>query len=91
MPYTIDVTTYRKDTHLPVGVGWSMRPGSVKPTTIVIHTTSATAQNTTFGAEARFLYNSREVSAHYLNGKSSQIVQFLHPDQIGRASCRERV
>ena len=80
MPYAVDKTTYRKDTHLPVGVGWSMRPGGIRPTTIVIHTTSAAAKNTTFNAEARYLYNSRAVSAHYLNGKESQIVQFLHPD-----------
>ncbi len=77
---TIDQVTYRKDAHLPVGVGWSMRPGGIKPTTIVIHTTSATAHDTTFDAEARYLYNSHEVSAHYLNGKSGQIAQFLSPD-----------
>lgn len=78
--FAIDQTTYRKDAHLPVGVGWSMRPGGIKPTTIVIHTTSAAIQNTSFDAEARYLYNSREVSAHYLNGKAGQIVQFLNPD-----------
>lgn len=79
MPYSIDRSSYRKDTHLPVGVGWSMRPGGIRPTAIVIHTTSAEAQDTTFDAEARYLYNSREVSAHFLNGKQSQIVQFLDP------------
>ena len=80
MPYQIDATTYRKDQHLPVGVGWSMRPSGIRPTTIIIHTTSSLTQNTTFDNEARFLYNSRDVSAHFLNGKQSQIVQFLSPD-----------
>jgi len=80
MPYVIDTVSYRKDAHLPVGVGWAMRPGNVTPTTIVIHTTSAATPNTAFDAEARFLYNSRDVSAHFLNGKVGQIVQFLNPD-----------
>ncbi len=78
--FVIDTQQYRKDAHLPEGIGWSKRPGGIKPTSIVIHTTSAAAQNTSFDAEARYLYNSREVSAHYLNGKRSQIVQFLSPD-----------
>ncbi len=80
MPYFVDSVTYRKDTHLPVNVGWSMRPGGIKPTSIIVHTTSAAQPNTSFDAEARYLYNSREVSAHYLNGKQGQVVQFLHPD-----------
>lgn len=80
MSYPIDDKTYRKDTHYHAGVGWSMRPDGIKPTTIVIHTTSSPTQNTTFEHEAEYLYNSRDVSAHYLNGKAGQIVQFLHPD-----------
>lgn len=80
MPYAIDTTTWAKNTHLPAGVGWSRRPNSVRPTTIVIHTTSAVTPNTAFDAEARYLYNSRDVSAHFLNGKAGQIAQILDPD-----------
>jgi hypothetical protein len=78
--YTIDTTTYRKDTHLPLGQGYGMRFGGTKPTTIVIHTTNSAQQNTTFEHEARYLWNSHDVSAHYLNGKADQIAQILPPD-----------
>lgn len=80
MSYPIDTTTYRKDTHLPLGQGYGMRFGGQKPTTIVIHTTNSAQHDTTFEHEARYLWNSHDVSAHFLNGKAGQIAQILPPD-----------
>lgn len=77
--YTID-HTWRKDTLLPVGRGYSTRPNHIKPTAIVIHTTNSPKQDTAFADEARFLQTSIAVSAHFLVGKQSQIAQILHPD-----------
>lgn len=79
MPFSIDTTSFRKDTTLPLGQGYSMRPGG-KPISIVIHTTNAPHKNTAFDAEARYLRDSRTVGAHYLVGKQGQIAQLLHPD-----------
>lgn len=70
--------SWRKDTVLPVGRGYSVRSG--KPSSIVIHTTSAPTKNTAFPSEAKYLRDSPLVSAHYLVGKSGQIAQILHPD-----------
>lgn len=71
---------YRKDTALPLGRGYSLRPSGTKPSAIVIHTTNSSRQNTAFVSEANYLRNSVEVSAHYLLGKQGQIAQILHPD-----------
>lgn len=71
---------FRKDTRLPLGTGYSMRPGGVKPSTIVIHTTSSPHKNTVFSDEAIYLRNSVKISAHFLVGKRGQIAQILHPD-----------
>ena len=71
--------SYRKDTVLPVGQGYSVRPGGIRPSSIVIHTTS-NAQPTSFAFEAKYLQMSRDVSAHFLVGKAGEIVQFLSPD-----------
>lgn len=79
MGHVID-HTWRKDTLLPVGRGYSTRPNHIKPTSIVIHTTNSPRQNTAFDAEARFLQTSIAVSSHYLVGKQGQIAQILHPD-----------
>lgn len=75
----IDVTTFRKDTMLHVGQGFGMRALGVKPSSIVIHTTSNKAA-TEFATEARYLQKSLDVSAHFLVGKIGQIAQILPPD-----------
>lgn len=77
--YSIDTTTFRKDTHVPLGKGYSMRPGG-KPISIVIHTTNSPHQNTAFDSEARYLRDSTTVGAHFLVGKQGQIAQLLSPD-----------
>jgi N-acetyl-anhydromuramyl-L-alanine amidase AmpD len=79
MAYAID-HAYRKDSHLPLGKGYSLRPGGIKPSAIVIHTTNSPHQNTAFEAEAAYLRDSPDVSAHFLVGKQGQIAQILHPD-----------
>jgi N-acetyl-anhydromuramyl-L-alanine amidase AmpD len=77
--FSIDTTTYRKDQVLPVGQGYGVRAGGIKPTAIVIHSTNGNS-GSTFEAEARFLQNSRDVSAHFLVGKTGQTAQILPPD-----------
>lgn len=72
--------SYRKDTTLPIGKGYSLRPGGIAPTTIVIHTTNSPHKNTAFSAEASFLRDSPDVGAHFLVGKQGQIAQILSPD-----------
>jgi N-acetylmuramoyl-L-alanine amidase len=71
---------YRKDSVLPLRQGYSLRPGGVKPSSIVVHTTNSPKLNTAFDAEARYIRDSRVISAHYLVGKRGQIAQILHPD-----------
>lgn len=75
----VDTRTYNKATNKrPPGHGYSLRKG--KPTSIVVHSTSNPhVKNTAFDAEARFLRDSADVSAHYLIGKDGRIVQFLEP------------
>ena len=72
-------TTYNKATSArPPGHGYSLRHGT--PTSIVVHSTSnPRVKNTAFTAEAAFLRDSANVSAHYLIGKDGRIVQFLEP------------
>lgn len=78
MPTYIIDHSYRKDTKLPLGQGYSMRPGGIDPTAIVIHTTN-NAKSTTFAFEAAYLRDSRNVGAHYVNGKQGQITEILSP------------
>jgi hypothetical protein len=86
----IDISTYDKTRILRVGQGYGPQylggPDKRKPediVTILIHTTNNTERITTFEDEADFLYKSKKVSAHYLNGKKrNQIVQFLNPEWI---------
>jgi hypothetical protein len=79
VPFSIDTTSFRKDTTLPLGQGYSMRPGG-RPISIVIHTTNSPHRNTRFDSEAEYLRDSRTVGAHFLVGKQGQIAQLLHPD-----------
>jgi N-acetyl-anhydromuramyl-L-alanine amidase AmpD len=77
--FSIDEKTYRKDLVLPPGQGYGVRAGGIKPTSIIIHSTNGN-KGSTFEAEANYLKNSHEVSAHYLVGKEGQIAQILPPD-----------
>lgn len=74
----IDTTSYPKSLTYPTGHGFQLR-GRL-PISLVIHSTSNPNQkNTLFANEARFLYESSKVSAHFLIGKDGRIVQFLNP------------
>jgi len=73
----LDTTTYDKARTYPQRHGYQLR-GTV-PTSIVVHSTSSKTRFTAFAAEANFLFTSADVSAHYLIGKSGQIVRFLEP------------
>lgn len=78
MAFTIDTASYPKAKTYPPRHGYQLR--GTTPTSIVVHSTSnPNATNTAFSAEARFLFESANVSAHYLVGKRGQIVQFLEP------------
>lgn len=48
------------------------------PKSIVVHTTNG-KRGTSLWAEARFIYQSQDISAHYLVGKDGEILQFLDP------------
>lgn len=78
MPPTIDTATYSKTKKLGPGQGYSARPQNINPTTIVVHSTNGN-RGSSFEAEARYLRDSLEVSAHFLVGKAGQIAQILDP------------
>lgn len=75
MAFTIDTTTYNKPARYPVGHGYSTRPSA--PTSVVVHSTNNDEANTKFENEAKYLYESPNVSADYLIGKDGRIVRFL--------------
>lgn len=60
---------------LGVGWGWDHRQHA-DPKTIIIHTTNG-AKGSLYKNEARYIYQSNKISAHFLNGKEGQITQFL--------------
>lgn len=74
--FQIDYLTYSKRIH-PLRHGYSTRGGQ-KPSSLVIHTTNGN-RGSSFDAEAKYLQNSPSVSAHFLVGKSGQVVQILPP------------
>jgi N-acetyl-anhydromuramyl-L-alanine amidase AmpD len=51
------------------------------PKSIVIHTTNG-AVGTSFGSEAKYIRDSKKISAHYLVGKEYEIAQILDPSWI---------
>lgn len=65
---------------LPPGQGYSLRKTSEPYRSFVVHTTNGRA-NTSFAAEANFLVNSKNVSAHYLISKDGVVQQLLDPTQ----------
>lgn len=84
----IDTATYNKAQRYAPGHGYgpqypngpARRPRDAIRS-IVIHTTNG-RRGTRFEHEARFLYRSSDVSAHYLVGKAGQVVEFLDPRWI---------
>lgn len=73
----MDTVTYDKAAKYAIGHGFEDR---VKPvSSIVVHSTSSSIKNTQFTAEAKYLYTSALVSAHYLIGKDGSVVRFLDP------------
>jgi hypothetical protein len=70
----IDSTSYDKARVYPVYHGYATRP--YLPTTIVVHSTEG-AKGQTLQSAASYLFNSPDVSADYLIGKNSEIIQFL--------------
>lgn len=77
MAFSIDIASYPKATRYPQRHGYQLR--GTMPTSIVIHTTSNRNKNTAFAGEARFLFESADVSAHFLVSKTGQIIRFLEP------------
>ncbi len=76
MSYSIDMTTYPKAIKYPINHGYDDRNGV--PSSVIVHSTEG-KQGQTFFSAATFLYNAAKVSAHYLIGRSGEIVQFLDP------------
>ncbi len=77
MSIHVDSATYDKAANYPPGHGYEMRRG--QPTSVVVHSTSNIRKDTAFAGEAKFLFESADVSAHYLIGKSGAIIQMLEP------------
>lgn len=79
----IDTTTYNKAARYPLpappALGHGYEARKQPPSSVVVHTTNNANKGTAFAGEADFLFNSPDVSAHYLIGKDGRIVQFLDP------------
>ena len=78
MPYAIDDSTYDKAKKYPVDYGYNLRLAS--PTALIVHSTEGIIGQS-FANAATYLYNSAKVSAHFLIGRSAEIVQFLDPQR----------
>ena len=74
MSYVIDSASYNKAARYPVGHGYTYRPAL--PTSVVVHSTEGVVGQSLSSA-ANYLYNSPDVSADFLIGKSTEIIQFL--------------
>ena len=76
MAYPIDTASYNKAASYPSGHGYVMRSGA--PSSIVVHSTEG-AVGQSLSSAANYLYTAAGVSAHYLIGKQSEIIEFLKP------------
>lgn len=83
MTYTINTTQYDKARAYPLPAdpsapkhGYERRAAA--PTAIVVHSTEG-GVGQALGSAANYLYTSANVSAHFLVGKGSEIIQFLDP------------
>lgn len=89
----IDKVRYNKRIAIPYdpdeACGYQPRPtGTLKPRAIIIHTTNG-KHGSTLDQEAKYIRDSRTISAHYLVGKNGEIIQFLDPvrDIAYHAGC----
>lgn len=74
----MDVASFDKAKKFKPGRGYELRIAA--PTAIIVHSTSNPhTKNTAFLSEAKFLFESSLVSAHYLISKDGAIVRFLDP------------
>ncbi len=76
MAFSIDSTTYDKAKKYPVDYGYNLRLAA--PIALIVHSTEGVIGQTFVNA-ATYLYTSAKVSAHFLIGRSAEIVQFLDP------------
>lgn len=76
-PFEIDTESYNKAARYAQRHGYQLRGAS--PSAIVIHSTNNSRRGTAFAGEAQYLYESADVSAHFLISKTGRIVRFLHP------------
>ncbi len=78
MAFSIDSTTYDKAKKYPVDYGYNLRLAS--PISLIVHSTEGVIGQS-FTSAATYLYTSAKVSAHFLIGRSAEIVQFLDPQR----------
>lgn len=76
MPYAIDTSSYNKAMTYPTGHGYDLRFQT--PMAVIVHSTEG-AIGQTLQSAASYIYNSSGISAHYLIGRSAEIIQFLDP------------
>ncbi len=79
----INSTLYNKAVAIPYNPkrknGYQPRPtGRLDLRSIIVHTTNG-KKGSTLAAEARYICDSRDISANYLIGKRGEIIQFLDP------------
>ena len=72
----IDQSSYNKAAHYGLNHGYEVRPAA--PSSIVLHSTN-NRRRTAFASECKFLFETPDVSAHYLVSKTGIVVEFLDP------------
>lgn len=77
--FFIDTVSFNKAAIYENDHGYSVRPASMsRYRSSLIHTTNG-KKGTSLYAEARYIFSSPDISAHFLIGKDGQIIQFLNP------------
>jgi hypothetical protein len=76
--YRIDSLSYYKPARHPVGYGYELRPSGARVQSIILHSTNGNV-GSSFSAEANFLADSPDVSAHYLISKDGRIACIVPP------------
>ncbi len=76
MQFSVDQNAYDKAKQYPIDHGYDGRNGM--PSSIIAHSTEG-IRGQSFESAANYLYHSAKVSAHFLIGRSGEIVQFLDP------------
>ncbi len=77
MSFSIDKTMFDKAKRYPPGHGYELR--RTQPTSLIVHSTSNIRKDTVFAGEAKYLFESEFVSAHFLIGKDGAVIQMLEP------------